>query len=113
MGDIMKLWFLMGTLIGTLMLIIPGTLIPIMAPAQDRSHRSPIPEGVYLELTRDFYEALRHEGDGGVTVYTNDPSAVHLKEIAVSTRFLVQTNLEILKQQEIMNELLRRLMEKQ
>lgn len=71
-----------------------------------------LPRGVYLELTKDFYETLRDEGDRGAKVYSNDPSAQYLKEIAVSSRFMVQTNLEILRQQEAMNEMLRRLLEK-
>ena len=71
-----------------------------------------IPKGIYLELTKDFYEALRDEAGRGAKVYSNDPSAEYLKEIAVSSRFMVQTNLEILRQQEAMNQMLRRLLEK-
>lgn len=95
-----------------LVLLAAGYLLHGAAMAQDRTHRARVPEGIYLELTRDFYDALRHEGDRSATVYTNDPSAAHLREIAVSTRFMVETNLEILKQQETMIELLRRLNEK-
>jgi hypothetical protein len=79
------------------------------ATAGERSH---VPKGVHLELTRDFYEALMEEGREEGKVYSNDPSAAHLREIAVSTRFMVETNLEIIKQQEMMIELLRRLLEK-
>ena len=81
--------------------------------AQEGPSRSQIPEGVYLELTEDFYEALRRGSGRDATVYSNDPSADRLREIAVSARFMVQTNLEILKQQEEMIQLLRRLLEKQ
>jgi hypothetical protein len=83
------------------------------ALAQEPAHRAGGRGGIHLELTRDFYDALRHEGDRSATVYTNDPSAEHLREIAVSARFMVQTNLEILKRQEDIIELLRRLIEKQ
>lgn len=80
------------------------------ALAQDKSYA---PQGVYLELTRDFYEALTEGRGGDATVYSNDPSSRRLEEIAVSTRFMVQTNLEILKQQEVMIQLLRSILEKQ
>ena len=65
------------------------------------------------ELTKDFYEALRNEGDHGTTVYTNDLSQEYLKQIATSTRFMVETNLEILKQQERSINLLRSLLKDQ
>ncbi|MGM0662826.1 MAG: hypothetical protein ACQET7_01425 [Thermodesulfobacteriota bacterium] len=107
----MKLSGVIGISVGVLGLITTSAILPDTTPAQDQTQRGRVPEGVYLELTRDFYEALRHEGDRSAMVYTNDPSAVHLKEIAVSTRFMVQTNLEILKQQETMIQLLRRLTE--
>ncbi len=90
-----------------------GPLLYDSAFAQGHTRRDRGSEAIYLELTKDFYEALRHEGDRSATVYTNDPSAMHLREIAVSTRFLVQTNLEILRQQETLIQLLRRLIEEQ
>jgi hypothetical protein len=82
------------------------------ASAQDNGARVQVPEGVYVDLTRDFYEALQRDAGRSATVYSNDPSSAHLREIAVSARFMVQTNLEILKQQEEMIQLLRRLLEK-
>jgi len=93
-------------------LFIAGPLGLESARAEDNPSRIQLPEGVYIDLTKDFYEALRSEGGGSATVYSNDPSQQHLREIAVSTRFMVQTNLEILKQQEAMLHLLRRLLEK-
>jgi hypothetical protein len=96
-----------------LCILIAGPTGLSSAAAQDGSPRAQVPEGVYLELTEDFYEALRRESGRDATVYSNDPSADRLKEIAVSARFMVQTNLEILKQQEKMIQLLRRLLEKQ
>lgn len=71
-------------------------------PASDKR----LPEGVYIELTKDFYEALKGGDTGGVKVYTNDPSSQYLREIAISTRFMVETNLRILQQQEKMIQLL-------
>ena len=56
-----------------------------------------LPQGVYLKLTQDFYEALQAPE---ARVYTNDPAKAHLREIAVNTRFMVEVNLQILKEQE-------------
>ena len=74
--------------------------------AKDDRIKGRIPEGVYIELTKEFYEALQKNGYGGSKTYSNDPSKDYLKQIAVSTRFMVETNLQILKQQEKMIQLL-------
>ena len=79
---------------------------PALIHGQDDAPGKRLPEGVYMELTKDFYEALKGGDTGGVKVYTNDPSSQYLREIAVSTRFMVETNLRILKQQERMIQLL-------
>ena len=84
--------------------------MPVLLSAQDEGSKSRIPEGVYIKLTKDFYEALKNEGSGGAKVYTNDPSDEYLKQIAISTKFMVETNLEILKQQERMNQMLNSLL---
>ena len=80
--------------------------MPVLLSAQDAGNRYQIPEGVYIKLTKDFYEALKNGGSGGAKVYTNDPSDEYLKQIAISAKFMVETNLEILKQQERMNQML-------
>lgn len=49
-----------------------------------------------LQLTEDFYHALRSEG---AKTYTTDLSDEYLRQIAVSTRFMVESNLKILQQQ--------------
>ncbi len=72
----------------------------------DRS-RVGFPTVVSIELTRDFYEALKEEGGGTERVLTTDPSIEYLRRIAVSSEFTVRTNLEILKRQEEILELLR------
>ncbi len=62
-----------------------------------------VPRGVTIELTKDFYETLRDEGGRGTKGYSSDPSSEYLRQIAVSTRFMVETNLQILRfQEEIM-----------
>jgi hypothetical protein len=92
--------------------LLAGVLLGIIlyTPALLYSQDNRIPEGVYIKLTKDFYEALKNEGSQGTKVYSNNPSSDHLKEIAISTRFMVETNLEILKQQERINQLLHSLL---
>ncbi len=95
---------------GTLGLLAAGPLTAAPALAQDGA--AAVPKGVYIELTEEFYAALRDDAGDTRTVYTNDPSARHLEEIAVSARFMVKTNLAILEQQEELIRLLRRMLEK-
>ena len=79
--------------------------------AQEEANRR-IPKGLYIELNKEFYEALKEEGTGGSKVYSNNPSQEYLRQIAISSRFIVETNLQIIKQQESMIELLQTLLEK-
>ena len=78
--------------------------------AQDSGSKFNVPEGVYIDLTRDFYKALRDEGQGGEKLYDNDPSTEYLREISISSRFMVETNLQILKQQERILQMLQSLL---
>jgi hypothetical protein len=84
---------------------------PAVTYSRDSYSDNRLPEGVYIKLTKDFYEALQNTGTEGVKTYSNDPSNAYLKEIAVSARFLVETNLQILKQQEEIIQLMRSFME--
>ena len=68
------------------------------AHAQDRHHGN-TPENIYIELTKDFYEALKGQDHVGTKTYTNDPSIEYLRQIAISSKFMVETNLQILRQQ--------------
>jgi len=52
---------------------------------------------IELQLTEDFYRALRAEG---TKTYATDQSNDYLRQIAVSTRFMVETNLRLMQQQE-------------
>ena len=92
--------FLAGSILGIIL------CAPVMIYSQDSGINAQIPQGVHIKLTKDFYEALKNEGSGGAKVYTNNASSEHLKQIAINTKFMVETNLEILKQQEKMNQLL-------
>jgi hypothetical protein len=86
------------------LILLPSTLY-----AKDDRVRDRMPEGVYIELTQEFYEALRNNQSHGSKTYSNDPSNEYLKQIAISSRFMVETNLQILRHQEKMIRLLENL----
>jgi hypothetical protein len=64
------------------------------------------PVGIYVDLTEEFYRALRSEDDGGSTTLSTDMSREYLHQIAIATRYTVETNIELLKQQARIIELL-------
>ena len=82
-----------------------------MAAAQEPKARYEIPEGVHIELSKDFYEALKDNNSSGKKVYTTDRSIEYLKQIAISTKYMVETNLQILKHQETILETLNDLLD--
>jgi hypothetical protein len=65
--------------------------------SKDRRHK------ITIELTEDFYRALRNEA---AKTYTTNRQDEYLRQIAVSTKFMVETNLRIIEQQARMIELL-------
>lgn len=97
---------LAGSLLGVLLL---GS---VMSYGRDKGSRGRVPEGIYIDLTKEFYEALKEEGHGGSKVYSNSPSTEYLKQISISSKFMVETNLQILKQQEEIVRLLQALNKK-
>ena len=79
------------------------------AYAEDQRHGNPQPPGTYIELTESFYRALQNESSSGERIYGNaGKSDEYLRQIAISTKFIVETNIQILKQQEKLIELLDR-----
>ncbi len=64
------------------------------------------PTHIEVELTESFYRALRAEG---AKTYSTDKSEEYLRQIAVSARYAVESNLKIIKQQERIIELLEKL----
>lgn len=58
---------------------------------------------ISIELTEEFYRALRNED---TRTYTTEKKDEYLRQIAVSTKFMVETNLRIIEQQARMIELL-------
>ncbi len=63
--------------------------------------------GIYFDLTEAFNQALTEQNAGSKN-YSNNPSEVYLKQIAVSSEFLVKTNLELIRQQQEIIELLKK-----
>ncbi len=101
--------------IKTGLLVIVWLVTPLISPvswAQDDRILGRIPKGVYIDLNKEFYEALKNSGAGGTKTISNNPSVEYLKQIAVSTRFMVESNLRILEQQEKMIQLLEELNKK-
>jgi hypothetical protein len=64
------------------------------------------PPRVEVELTESFYRALQAEGS---KTYGTDKSEAYLRQIAVSARYTVESNLKIIKQQERIIALLEKL----
>lgn len=77
-----------------------------VAGEQRRPLQSPNEKDVYIGLTEEFYRALQAESDSGNKVYSNRPSDEYLRQIAISAKFMVETNLRLLQMQERMIELL-------
>ena len=71
-----------------------------------------LPRGVYVDLTREFYAALQENSPNGERIYSNDRSDEYLRQIAVSAKFTVETNLQIIKQQSEIIQLLHSLLQK-
>jgi hypothetical protein len=65
--------------------------------SRDQRHK------ITIELTEDFYRALRNET---AKTYSTDRHDEYLRQISVSTKFMVETNLRIIEQQARMIELL-------
>jgi hypothetical protein len=58
---------------------------------------------IEVELTESFYRALKADG---MKTYSTNKSEEYLRQIAVSSRFAVESNLKIIKQQARIIELL-------
>lgn len=104
--DTMKRWKLAFFCLGVAGLAAGSLNAVRETRAENDAGQYRLPEGVYVDLGRDFYEALRETTEGGKKVYTNSPSDEYLRQIAVSSTFTVRTNLQIIKQQERIIQLL-------
>lgn len=89
--------------------IILALMIPMLLPgivsSDNKPDRHHAPFGVYINLTEDFYRELK-QGKGDTKTYSNLKSDEYLRQIAVSSKYMVESNLRILKQQEEMIQLL-------
>jgi len=81
-------------------------LFPALSFSEEKIAGYPVRSGVFIELTEDFYRALREESDRGSRTYSTDQSDEYLRQISVSAKFMVETNLHILKQQDTIIRLL-------
>lgn len=85
----------MKRIIFVLTIIFMVFLISERSPSTGSNYN--IPEGVYIKLINEFYNALKSSKD---VTYSNDTSLEYLRQIAINTKFMVETNLQILRQQE-------------
>ncbi|MGD9159930.1 MAG: hypothetical protein PVG39_16055 [Desulfobacteraceae bacterium] len=92
----------------SLLVLLLGCGITAFCIAQDSKSNKDLPEGVYLKLTREFYESLSDNKN----TYSNNKSTEYLREISISSRFNVETNLQIIKQQEEIIRLLKSIADK-
>ena len=90
------------------LVLLLGCSITVYCIAQDSDSKRDLPEGVYLKLTREFYESLNNNKN----TYSNNKSTEYLKEISISSRFIVESNLQIIKQQEEIIRLLKTIADK-
>lgn len=88
------------------LILILGSGITVFCIAQDS--KKDMPDGVYLKLTREFYESLSKNKN----TYSNDKSTEYLREISISSKFIVESNLEIINQQEEIIRLLKTIADK-
>ncbi len=92
----------------SVLVLILGCGITVYCIAQDSESKRDLPEGVYLKLTREFYESL----NSNKSTYSNNRSTEYLREISISSRFNVETNLQIIRQQEEIIRLLKTIADK-
>ena len=94
-------------------LVLAGLVLIGVLPnsAQESNTRHGIPEGVFVNITKDFYRELE-KPEEGERVYGTNRSNEYLRQIAVSTKYMVETNLRIINQQENIIELLEAIQKK-
>ena len=63
------------------------------------------PVGIFIQLSEDFHREMGAYGDNTRTLST-DMSETYLRQIAVASRYTVETNLTIIQQQQRIIELL-------
>ncbi len=89
-----RLWVKAVSFFALFILLAGGIAVCCTAAGSDTERD--LPEGVYLKLNREFYEALNNN----TNTYSNNKSTEYLREISISSKFIVETNLQIIRQQE-------------
>ncbi len=87
-------------------------VLPIVGSAETDTKRPYPLKGIYLEMTEDFYRALKEQGHSTTQTYSTKMSDEHLCQIAISSRYMVETNLQIMRQQERIIQLLEAIKDK-
>ncbi len=98
-----RLTLLIGVTAVVLAIAAAATLADAKRPEKP-SHPYP-PAGIFIQLSEDFYRDMGAHDDNTRTLSTN-MSETYLRQIAVATRYTVETNLKILQQQARIIELL-------
>jgi hypothetical protein len=96
-GDMRKLQVVL-----ILSVILSGTLI---AAAGESETPQPLPANIYLDLSEAFYSSLAASNANLKTLSTRHDEE-YLRQIAVATRYIVETNLQLLRQQQRIIDLL-------
>jgi len=92
---------------GLIFLLASGITVYCIAADESGSDKE-VPDGVYLRLNKEFYESLSNN----TITYSNNKDTEYLREISISSRFMVETNLQIIRQQEEIIGLLRTIADK-
>ena len=104
MGFRLRRFYTENKMRGVVVLSVLAILAPVAMADRDR------PPKIEVELTESFYRALSREG-GGKT-YSTDKSEEYLRQIAVSARYAVESNLKIIERQEHIIKLLEQIRDK-
>lgn len=82
-----------------LVIILSLAPFPTCAEEGNRNRIRSTDIEMHLDLTRQFNAAMREADNGHTRSLGTNYSEIYLRQIAVSTRFMVETNLRILKEQ--------------
>jgi len=102
----MNKWHTQNKISITIIILIIPLLLPAIVFCGDISDHHHAPFGIYINLSDEFYRALNEDNQNN-KIYSNQKSDEYLRQIAVSSRFVVESNLQILKQQEEIIQLLK------
>jgi hypothetical protein len=102
----MKLHMKASLTLSTLLLLGILLLSQTAGFAEDQNQAGTPSLRPHIDLTESFYRALQNESSSGDRSYGTGTSDEYLRQIAISTKFMVETNIQIIKQQEKMIELL-------